>query len=298
VKTHLSRPFIRLATASPAIGKSVLFLAAHALPHTQPHWALRAVAAGLDYCVPVETLLGNGMKIQVVWADWVGADIRTYGYYEPDVVTLMEQLVKPGMVFIDAGAHVGQYTLLTAGLGASVHSFEPNPQTFQLLQYNVQTNALTNVRLNQSALAEANKIATLQAGPADNIGTCSLGDVPKSKNHFVVQCQSLDSYIEENRLTDVHVMKIDVEGSELHVLRGARSVLSRISKPQIIIEFAERNQRRFGFSCSQLGQFLTELGYELFQITDSGLLSYQYPKDGNSFSNVLARPKRKSSYVG
>jgi FkbM family methyltransferase len=237
------------------------------------------------------------MKIRVVWADWVGADIRTCGYYEPEVVRLMEQVVKPGMEFVDIGAHVGQYTLLTAGLGASVHSFEPNPQTFQLLQYNVQANALTNVRLNQVALADVSKVATIQAGPADNIGTCSLGIVRNSKNHFVVQCQSLDSYIEENRITDVHVIKIDVEGSELHVLRGAQGVLSR-SKPQIIIEFEERNQCRFGFSCSQLGQFLTDLGYELFQITDSGLLSYKFPKGDAAFPNVLARPKRKSSYVG
>jgi len=68
------------------------------------------------------------MKIQVLWADLGrGLIYELTGTTKPEVVNVMEQIVKPGMVFVDVGAHVGQYTLLTAGLGASVHSFEPKP---------------------------------------------------------------------------------------------------------------------------------------------------------------------------
>lgn len=298
MKTHLSGRFIRLAMAAPAIGRSVLFLAAHVFPHRKPNWALQRVAAELDCCVPVDAVLGNGMKIRVIWNDSVGAEIVERGYYELPVVRLVEELVKPGMVFIDAGAHVGQYTLLAADLGANVHSFEPDPRTFELLLYNVRINDLTNVRLNQCALAETCKSATLQVGSADNIGSASLTGPFGSRTSFSVQCCSLDSYLTEQSVGEVHLVKIDVEGAELHVLQGARGILSREPKPEIIIEFGEENQARFGLSCFQLVQFLTELGYELFRITESGLVTYVQQEREEGFFNVLARPSRRSSRVG
>ena len=82
----------------------------------KPHWLLRQMAADLNYRIAVDTRLGNGMKIRVIWTDVIGYSIAVDGYYDLPIVRVIQELLKPGMTFVDVGAHVGQYSLLASGL--------------------------------------------------------------------------------------------------------------------------------------------------------------------------------------
>src|SRR5262249_21732360 len=120
------------------------------------HWLALELATQLRYRVPVTARLGNGMKVRVVWNDMIGRTIQQQGYYEPEMVRLFEKLLKPGMILLDIGAHIGQYTLVASQLvgdTGAVHSFEPDPETFNWLSRNLQMNARRNVHLNQLALS-------------------------------------------------------------------------------------------------------------------------------------------------
>ncbi len=294
MKTGLSRPLLRLAEAIPPLTKIALRLSAKVIAPRKPHWLLRQMAADLNCRIAVDTRLGNGMKIRVVWTDVIGYSIAVDGYYDVPIVRVIQDLLKPGMTFIDVGAHVGQYSLLASGLvgrEGTVHSFEPEPETFALLQHNIRINGLQNVHLIRCALAKSSKDVELYVARPDNIGQTSL----RQPNNFSgvrvkVQCRTLDDYAEEHGIDRIHLIKIDVEGAELDVLLGARGILSRNPKPHIIIEFWEEFLQAYGSSCAQVAEFLQNSGYNLFWIGEKGLTPYLPLKNAELF-NVLGVPR-------
>ncbi|MGB2775672.1 MAG: FkbM family methyltransferase [Candidatus Acidiferrum sp.] len=259
----------------------------------KPHWLLRQMAADLNYRIAVDTRLGNGMKIRVVWTDVIGYSIAADGYYDLPTVRVIQELLKPGMTFVDVGAHVGQYSLLGSGLvgtEGSVHSFEPEPEVFELLRHNVLINGLHNVHPIPCALAESIRDVELYVARPDNIGQTSL----RQPNNFSgvqvkVHCRTLDDYAEEHGVDRINLIKIDVEGAELDVLLGARRVLSRNPKPHMILEFWEEFLQAYGSSCAQLAEFLRQSGYSLFWIGETDLIPYAPLKNAELF-NVLATP--------
>jgi FkbM family methyltransferase len=298
MKTGLSRPILRLARATPALTKATLRLSAKVMSHRTPPWLLCQMAADLNYRTAVDTRLGNGMKIRVVWTDVIGYSIAVDGYYDLPTVRVIQELLKPGMTFVDVGAHVGQFSLLGSGLvgmEGTVHSFEPEPQTFEFLQHNVVINGLRNVHPIRCALGESSKSVQLYVARPDNLGQTSL----RQPNNFSgvqvkVQCRTLDDYAEEHGIDRINLLKIDVEGAELDVLLGARGVLSRNPKPHILIEFWEEFQQAYGASCAQLEEFLRGCGYSLSRIAETRLMPYISGKNEELF-NVLATPLALSS---
>src|SRR5581483_10157789 len=149
-------PICRAARAMPLLSKAALELCAKAIAPRKPPWLLSKVAGDLNYRIPVNTRRGNGMPIRVIWTDVIGYSICVDGYYDVPSVHVLQNLLKPGMTFVDVGTHVGQYTLVAAGIvgpSGAVHSFEPQPDTYDLLQHNIRRNGLKNVRLNRCALA-------------------------------------------------------------------------------------------------------------------------------------------------
>src|SRR5262245_6918309 len=99
----------------------------------EDHWLLRRLANDLGYRIPGNGRLRNGMEIRVPRNSGVGRVILSGSYYEVETVALLKRLLSPGRVFLDAGANVGQYTLVGSPLvgdTGTVHSFEPDPETF------------------------------------------------------------------------------------------------------------------------------------------------------------------------
>jgi FkbM family methyltransferase len=288
MRTGLSQVALRFSRRAPRLAALGLKVASKVLQGNTPHWGVRFIADAIEFRVLVPATLINGMKMQVVWTDSVGSEIRSEGCYEPEVVSVFLSNIKPGDTVIDAGAHVGQYSLLAAGSGCTVHSFEPEPKTFAILSANVAQNTLNTVFLNQFALAETHHQAALYRASSDNIGASSL--VPNkytSAPSTLVSCVPLDEYAVARGNPRISLIKIDVEGAELSVLRGARSVISR-DRPRLIVEFNETTQSASGQSCSNIADFLRSFGYRLWRITTSGLVPYADGCDVGPIFNVFA----------
>jgi FkbM family methyltransferase len=264
--------------------------------------AFRSLTNSLNYRVPVRTKLGNGMAVTVPWNDACGRAIWQCGYYEPDSVRLVEKLLRPGMVFLDLGANIGQYSLVASrgvGPGGQVHSFEPDPETFRWLTRNVRRNQLTNISLNQVALFdEAGKKELYLATPQDTGSNSFALPWTFSGETCEVCCTRLDEYLKARRIDRVDVVKVDVEGAELPALMGGTEILFKSKhKPLLIVEFEERRQQAFGTSCAALAEFLTKQGYALFRSWAPVAEPY-VPGPGNPPSlNVLAIPTNKVASV-
>jgi len=172
-----------------------------------------------------------------MYIDWRRYRSFVYGAWESEVTRVLTSTVKQGMTVIDIGAHIGYYTLLFAksvGPSGRVFSFEPHPSNFDLLSKNVQLNKLMQVQpLNQAVFSHAGEITISVPDDQPNSGNGSAC-IAKGVQQFRVSAISLDAFCEKFTVRP-DVIKMDVEGAEYEVLRGAEQVIAQF-RPKLLIE--------------------------------------------------------------
>ena len=139
------------------------------------------------------------------------------GIYEPSKQAAVRRFTRPGGVFYDLGANVGFYTLLAAKLGARVVAVEPLPRNVAYLRRHLGLNHCSDVEIFEGVVLDrAGSVHLVAAGSA----TAYVGDtgVP-------VRATTLDEMVGSLGYPTPTVIKCDVEGAELRVLAGGRSVL-------------------------------------------------------------------------
>jgi FkbM family methyltransferase len=213
-------------------------------------------------------------------------------YYEPELAYL-EKVLSPGKVFIDVGANFGVYTLVASklvGTSGRVIAFEPTAQSFAILRQNIALNHFANVRAFQFALAQRRGKAWLYHG-WDPVGN-SLGKDPLCGNEGEeVQTEALDKLLEEKGIDRVHAIKIDVEGAEELVLRGAIRCLTT-NRPIVIFEFNPGCAARLGLSPYGARDLLESLGYEFVLLGDCARSNN--PEARPTYFNIVAIPKQST----
>jgi FkbM family methyltransferase len=150
---------------------------------------------------------------------------------------------KEGDVVIDIGAHIGRYTIIGAkrvGTKGKVVAIEANPSNFEMLNRNIKLNRLTNIiSLNNAVYSKETKIKLYL--PGEELGHTTyntvMSDRAKNEDKFVeVSANTLDYLLQLKGITDVNWVKIDVEGAEFEVLKGAHNVLSNSKDISLLIE--------------------------------------------------------------
>lgn len=235
--------------------------------------------------------LVNGMPIEVDPRDMIGRNILRSGVWEPEIASFFLGWLRPGMTFIDAGAHVGHHTLLASDLVAAsgrVIAFEPHPLLGQVLRRNAERAGCANVAISSLALGRTGGTAELVLHPCDNFGASSLRADSETAHlpRAPVQVTALDDYLERAGVPAVDVIKLDVEGAELDVIEGARRTLTANPGILLVVEFLRENARRFGRDVEDLEARLRELGFLLLTLTPYGPRPYE--RVGERAANVVA----------
>ncbi|WP_293115185.1 FkbM family methyltransferase [Okeania sp. SIO1I7] len=205
-----------------------------------------------------------------------GIDLAIYlGVYEPETIKELKRIIKPGDVVVDIGANIGALTLPLAeyvGVDGCVIAFEPTSWAYGKLQNNLSLNPhlLNRVRTEQMMLLEEEKELPSFVYSSWNLSASEDKLThPQHKGRLMTtdggQGISLDGYFEKHPHKKVDLIKLDVDGYELAVLKGARKLLLRDS-PKIILEMARQNEEEE----KQLEKLLAELKdaqYRLVHLT-------------------------------
>ncbi|MEW6602482.1 MAG: FkbM family methyltransferase, partial [Nitrospirota bacterium] len=171
---------------------------------------------------------------------------------EQEVTECLLDSIQPGMTILDIGANIGYMTLIcsrAAGSNGQVISFEPNPIMVRELKHNLELNGIRNVLIEPVALGENQGTLCLmlpEAGKESHSSLCTNSTF-QAVGEISVSVESLDSVIARLSLKKIDLIKIDVEGAELMVFRGAEKVL-REMRPLIVFESAENLAEAFGHS--------------------------------------------------
>ena len=153
---------------------------------------------------------------------------------------------RQGDVVVDIGAHIGRYTIISSkrvGAKGKVVAIEANPDNYEMLNSNIQLNQLTNIiPLNYAVYSKETKIKLYRPGEESGntiYNTTMVLDRAKVNEKFVeVNADTLDNLLQENGIEQQQInwIKIDVEGAEFEVLKGATTILSKSKDIALLIE--------------------------------------------------------------
>ena len=219
----------------------------------------------------VFTFKGSGLRMVCDPADRGIPAVVTllYGSYEKAEVAMLLALAPPGACLLDVGANQGFFGLQFAKRDSScrVHGFEPVPATFGYLQRNIQENNLPNIRAWNYGLLDEEGERTFALDP-HLMGAASLG-ITAGGTQVTCRFRTLDAVTAEHGLAP-DIIKADVEGAEIFVLKGGRKTLEKL-RPVLFLEMLRKHARMFGYHPNDIIAYLRPLGYRCFTCADGML---------------------------
>ena len=209
----------------------------------------------------------KGGEVLASLNDYVGKSAYFVGDLDRKVSWILSQIVKEGDTVFDIGANIGIVTLHLSQLTKSsgmVYAFEPNPYLAALLRETLLKNSLSNVKLFPIALGSQKSKLQLSI-PDGNMGAASLVRRSQFINQKIidVEVDTLANIIEQEKIKNIKLIKIDVEGFEADVLKGGMSFLKEV-KPTVIL--FELNQYDGSFWQQPVVEILRECGYGFFSV--------------------------------
>jgi FkbM family methyltransferase len=195
------------------------------------YWAL--------FCRPrVWIRYDSTSTLSICLADYVQQRIFFEGYYERRLVDWLKETLRPTDVFWDVGANIGAITLVASRLCRRVVAFEPDPRSIRLLEWHLHENGVMNAQVMRVALGDVAGPAVLHQAPAANTGMTSL--VPNAEGAtgptIVTSVMRADDVLAGRPELVPDVIKIDVEGAEALVLRGAAGLLAHGAVRAVVFE--------------------------------------------------------------
>ena len=189
------------------------------------------------------------------------------GCYEPQTTEVFRTLIKSDMKVVDIGANIGYYTILSAklvGKSGTVYAFEPEDRNFEDLMENIEFNELKNVIAVQKAISNSDGIATLYTSKYES-GEHSLvkGRVKDGLGTVDVETVRLDDVVKG----DIDFLKMDVEGNEPNVLKGAERTLKG-PNIKLVVEVFPEGLRLAGYTVETLWDYIRSCGFAYIYLID------------------------------
>jgi FkbM family methyltransferase len=243
---------------------------------------------------------GN-LRIRIDRSAYLGSGIYWMGFNSHTELVVCERLLRPDSVFIDVGANQGEFTLFAAKRvpRGRVVACEPMPQLYEQLRGNLALNKCANVTALNCGCGDVAGERELYTSRVDalnqshNEGLASIFASARRDTAVArISVRTLDDIAAELNLERVDLIKVDVEGAEFQVVRGAAQLIER-HKPALVLEVSESAFAAAGYTKSEFYGYLRARGYELFIIRRFGKLVPIPPAGEPPYCNILCRPRRR-----
>jgi FkbM family methyltransferase len=246
---------------------------------------------------PVIVPWHGGTRLRLFLGNDISAQIYIAGCMEPNEFAFLDRILQPGMTFLDVGANDGIYAVFAAsrvGPDGTVWAFEPSAREVARLQFNLDLNHLS-VRVFPIALADVSGQANLTVAGYEHEAHNTLGAFAyqgiEAKGAETVVVRQLDAVIQDNPVPRIDVIKLDVEGAELRVLRGAILTLERY-RPYLLFEVSEKSLHHQNSTREELLTLLQSQRFCLYSFDP--LTGLPMPASPGVYSdNMIAVPAEK-----
>lgn len=246
---------------------------------------------------PKKLVTRNGLKYDLDLRETI--DFAIYFHvWEPETHRFLAEHVHPGDTVIEVGANFGAHTLQIAAHcmpDGMVYAFEPTAYAFRKLERNLELNPnlKANVAINYRYVTDLDR--TQSVSPVRS--SYGLDNVPLVEDSIIpIELSiSIDEFVRSNNIKGIELLKIDVDGSELSVLRGAREAISEF-RPLVYIELDEALQKSSGGCTEDILNFFDERGYKGVSAASGehvyDLVSLKRMFEKHSHLNIIFKPTR------
>ena len=212
-----------------------------------------------------KTLISDKVFLNLRLDDWLQQQIYFLGDYENFELEVLRSKISLGSNMVDIGANVGLYSLFAAsiiGNESKVFAFEPYSLNFNILTENLKLNNFKNVILNKIAIANKVHEVELFYNPKEfNLGMVSSYEKNYEESE-TVNCTTLDYYLKNLNLDNLHYIKLDIEGGEYLALLGMLETIKKY-KPFIQIEIDEDILKQTAYTKNDIFLFFGRNNYQL-----------------------------------
>jgi len=196
--------------------------------------------------------------------------LTTRDSFESNTTELIKKMITKGESVIDIGANIGYFTLIFAkivGAQGQVFAFEPDTENFNLLKKNISYNNYENVTVENLALSDFTGKTKLYISKYNNGMHRIYPSLLCTEDFININVKTLDDYLEKiDYHKKISFVKIDVEGSELNVLRGMKSIIEKNKILTILLEFVPASLIEAKNDPMELLCFLKEYNFEIYSI--------------------------------
>jgi FkbM family methyltransferase len=221
--------------------------------------------------------------------------------FEDTEAEFVANLLQPGMTVLDIGAHHGLYALLASrkvGRAGRVIAFEPSSRERKRLRRHLQVNRCGNVEVESCALGDAAGEANLflVEGREDWCNSLRAPQIDADTVSVRVEVERLDDVLAKRGIRRVDFLKLDVEGAELSVLRGAQRTLAE-SRPVILAEVQDLRTQAWGYAAQEIIDCLAQAGYSWYALTANGNLLRVCTELKSYDANLVALPEERAGEI-
>ena len=204
----------------------------------------------------------------------IGFEILINGIYENDTIRFIVNRLPQNAVFIDVGANIGAIVLPVCRLKKDVSAIaiEASSRVFEYLETNRELNDIKNVILEKKAVSDVDDMELKFYSPETVYGKGSFAPV-YTQVPEIVNTITLDTLIADVNISKVHFIKVDVEGFEYFVFKGAANLLQQKDAPDILFEFLDWAEGEVpGHQSGDAQRILIGYGYTLFELVNEKLI--------------------------
>ena len=214
----------------------------------------------------------NNIKFKVNLSKYIEAHLFLYRDYELPTLRFIKEIINEQFTIFDIGSNIGFMSLVFANKVKKIYAFEAESNNFNDLISNIHLNSFKNIFAFNIAITNEDKLITFYVVEGNNSGIHStLLNKSLPQKSIQVQGISIDSFVSQNNIQKVDLIKMDIEGAEMDAIWGMQHLLSR-DKPIIITEMAAEQQNLNGVSIKSFKLNLAQLGYNSYKITKTGKL--------------------------
>lgn len=185
-----------------------------------------------------EARLRSGLRLIIDPTEYLGRTVLLTGEWDPKVTWVCQKLLRNGDTFIDIGAHCGVVAVEAArlvGPSGKVHAFEPQPRLAEFLRQSASINALSGLQVHQVALSDQDGQARIFMRGGKQI-LASLVPTPGVEHNLEITTRAAEPYLRGLNLTQVRLLKMDIEGYEYALLQAMAGVLNEGILENILFE--------------------------------------------------------------
>jgi len=211
--------------------------------------------------------LSNDCRLICNLKDWIPWNIFVHGSYiaEANYQKFMLQKALNCSTIFDIGANIGYYTVqFSKATTGDIHAFEPMDYQYSVLIRNLLLNNISNVIPVKQIASDNNELIRIYQNLTGNTGTSSIYN--ETERYEDIQSISLDAYCIKLKITEVDLVKIDVEDHESSVLKGMQKLLSQKKVKNLFVEICNEHLNKAGTSTAEILKFLDSYGYNSYSI--------------------------------